>query len=208
MQTNFTIYKNFIAKYRITPQTIYNIQNVPRLNPSNIDCVVNAMEIIGILSRQDAGLVRTRIGVGIIPEYFLEKFQQVNPEYIYRFVQISMRELIPWILYEMLNLTMIFCGYLDQVIGHVYIIAKDNNGKVFLLDPQLNPPICNLDTMDCFANIANKLSYHILVRDNIPMNIDEFDNSVPMDIDDEQKEQDVVMNRVNIRRNIPKRYRR
>lgn len=203
MQTNFMIYQNFIAKYRISPETIYNIENVPRLNPSNVDCVVNAMEILGILSYLEAGLVRTRIGPsGIKPEFFIEKFQQVNPEYNYKFVQISIRELAPWVLYDMPALTMIFCGYLDQGVGHVYIIGKDYQGKIFLLDPQLNPPICNLSTNDCFSYIANKMSYFILVRDNVPMSIDEFDNSVPMDV---VEEGDVVMNRINTRRNKPKR---
>jgi len=185
MQTNFQIYKNYIATYRITNSTINNIINVPRINPTNMDCVVNAMEILGILNRYEAGLIRQITPQGILPEHFIEQFEKVNPEYKYKFVQISMAELPVWIENEMPRLRMIFCGYLDGNIGHVYIIAKDNNNKIFLLDPQLNPPICSIDNNDCYANIANKNGYFILVRDNsAPMDIDEYDNSAPMDIDE------------------------
>ena len=191
MQTNFTIYKNFITLYRVTPQIIYNAVNLPRLNRSNADCVVNAMEILGIINSKEAGLQRSRIGSsGIMPEDFLQKFHNTNPDYIYRFAQISMNELMPWINNDMPKLTMIFCGYKDQKnIGHVYIIAKDSDGKIFLLDPQLNPPICEL--RNCFAYITNKSSYYILVRDSTPM------------IVDEEEEEDVIMDTssMNRRRN-------
>jgi len=199
MQTNFQIHRNFIAKYRINPETIFKIQYVPRLNPSNVDCVVNAMEILGILSREEAGLVRQRIGGGISPQHFLQKFKEKNPEYNYDFIQISMRELIPWIINEMPSLSMIFCGYLHHNdIGHVYLIGKDNKGKIFLFDPQLNPSICSLETDACFSYIANKSSYFILVRDNLPMDVEEFDNSVPMDVEQEGKdlEGDIIMNKI------------
>lgn len=199
MQTNFTIYKNFIAQYKVTPQIIYNTVNLPRLNRCKMDCVVNAMEIIGVINKEEAGIERTRIGpTGIIPEHFLQKFNQVNPEYIYKFVQISMNELIPWVNKDMPKLTMIFCGYKDQNNnGHVYIIAKDYNGNKFLLDPQMNPPICELINMDCFSYISNKSSYYILVRDNVPMNVDEEDK-----VDD-----DVIMsNDIDTKRIRYKRY--
>ena len=199
MQTNFQRNKHLIAKYKITPQTIHNIENVPRLNPLNVDCVVNAMEIIGILSPQEAGLVRANIGQsgGIHPEHFLEKFREVNPEYNFRFEQISINELNDWTnSIEMQPLTMIFCGYRDyNNVGHVYIIAKDFNNYKFLLDPQLNPPICNLTNDNCFAYIAGKQSYFILVRENLPMNIDE---------EEKEEEEDVVMNRIYTRRSKSK----
>jgi hypothetical protein len=203
MQTNFQIHRNFIAKYRIYPETIFKIQYVPRLNPSNVDCVVNAMEILGILSREEAGLVRQRIGHGgIPPEQFLQKFREKNPEYNYNFIQISMRELIPWIINEMPSLSMIFCGYLHKNgVGHVYLIGKNNQGKIFLLDPQLNPPICSLETSDCFSHIANKSSYFILVRDNVPMDIEEFDNSEPMNVEEERDyEGDIIMNKITTKK--------
>lgn len=202
MQTNFQKHKNFIVQYKITPQTIYNIENVPRINPLNVDCVVNAMEIIGILSRQEAGLVRANIGQagGISDVHFLSKFKDANKEYNFRFEQISINELIDWTnSIEMPPLSMIFCGYKDyNNVGHVYLIAKDFNNYKFLLDPQLNPPICNLTNDNCFAYIAGKQSYFILVRENLPMNSEEDEN------------EDVVMNRIYTRsskskKNKPKR---
>ena len=200
MQTNFQRNKHLIAQYEITSQTIYNIENVPRLNPSNVDCVVNAMEILGILSSQEAGLVRTNIGSvgGIHPEHFLEKFREVNPEYNFNFEQISINELIDWInSIEMPPLSMIFCGYRDyNNVSHVYLIAKDFNGNKFLLDPQLNPPICNLSNVNCFAYIAGKHSYYILVKENLPMNIDGDGN---------EEEEDVVMNHIYTRTSKSKR---
>tara|TARA_Y100000592_G_C5465742_1_gene316589 strand:- start:202 stop:846 length:645 start_codon:yes stop_codon:yes gene_type:complete len=134
------------------------------------DCVINAMQMLGIIEETPADLMRVLVGenFGITKEQLQSCF-----EILYR------KENLSWRFETYTNITTlsnfvkdklspsraILCGYDNK---HVFLIAKSENGEMFMIDPQLDLPnnMCSLshgESRDkCFDLIGNKEKYHIL----------------------------------------------
>ncbi len=126
------------------------------------DCVINVMELLGILDQQNADLCRIMVGdTGLQVGQIEDIFSLFEPNFKWRFFRFTKLETLAQFTDQELNIgKAIFCGYMGQE-GHVFLIAKSLDGKVMYIDPQINQ-ICSLDQSNCVSSINNKQAYFIL----------------------------------------------
>jgi len=132
------------------PVTDVNINNFKRHFLSPKDCVINALQIIGIIEEIPANLMRiSSIGyTGFTKE-------QIEIMFIYLtgrnhdFVETTNREAWTDVITRLLPPgNVVFAGY----EGHVFLIGKDLENKIMYIDPQTNPPLCYTHIVDCPIN--------------------------------------------------------
>ena len=139
-----------------------------------LDCVVNAMEILGALDSYLAEAFRIVIRTTILPckvqELFnyLEKHSSRDKHFRLASIEADsgIEFLVEYTEKFMKNNTAIFTGitFIDpqgQENGHVFVIAKNGNGEVFNIDLQNPIRSCVLSDINCFNRTYN-LGKHLL----------------------------------------------
>ncbi len=93
------------------------------------DCVINAMELLGILDEQNADIARILIGdVGAQIKQIEDIFTIVEPAHNWNFFKFTnIQTLAQFTTHELKPQHAIFCGYTGDE-GHVFLIAKGNLG--------------------------------------------------------------------------------
>ena len=152
-----------------------NIQSFNRLIRSPMDCFINALQLIRILDQRTADIMRISTSgvvgfsqkqIELIFMYTLKK--NFNFKRFYRFDTWQQE-----ITQHMPLSTCVFAGYrmgMNDGAGHVFIIAKNNNGIIFYIDPQLNT-MCNITEPDCQAHLINKNFYFILYNSRATLTV-------------------------------------
>lgn len=129
---------------------------------SPMDCVISAMQIIGILDFFSSNVLRlTSVGrtYGITLEEIENIFSlRTNNKFVFKSTtsaaefDSTIQRLIP------IN-HVVFCGveYNNQYnTRHVMLIGKNNDGEMVQIDPQLEVPICYLNNNNiCFKNVSH-----------------------------------------------------
>ena len=148
-----------VAQFKLTDDSISKFR---RWVKKPRDCVINAMELLGILDDQNADIARILIGdTGAQIKQIEDIFEVVEPKFKWNFYKFTnIQTLAQFTSSELKPQHTIFCGYMGNE-GHVFLIAKSIEGKVYYVDPQVDA-ICNLDTNECYNFIDNKKSYFIL----------------------------------------------
>lgn len=119
------------------PMTNEIISQFKRLNPRPQDCVINAMEIIGIMGNREAGVARSLVGInGITMEQIINIFNSVDMAYRHSFEIIYnlnkvMDEIRPG------NAIFVGLGWIGINSGHVVILVKGLDNVRYVLDPQI-----------------------------------------------------------------------
>ena len=180
LETNFERIQQYIPQYPFTQERFNKIlSSCKRLNPCKNDCVVNALEIIDILTPEEAGQKRNEIKnrnlLGLQADEFIKIFNEAKPNYYHTLEHIHMEGpdgLINWIKTKMLPGRIIFCAFKSwDGVGHVYMIGKLQT-KILLIDPQQKIPLCDLDYQDCFEKIKGKAHYYVLTRKKIEKDVE------------------------------------
>lgn len=139
--------KDSIPYYLITGNlTDDNLKYFTRDIPSPMDCVISVMQLGGILSNRCANLMRlTALGnQGILPSQLEQMFIYLTSS-IVRFVPLEFENLLKYLFTALQPQQIAFCSYTRKVGGgHAYIISKDINNKLYLIDPQASKPLCLL----------------------------------------------------------------
>lgn len=131
------------------------------------DCVINALEIIGILNDVNADLMRIAVGdTGLGTNQIESIFCYVERRFHWRFIRYTnIKTLEDFCLHNLKPSHVIFCGYSKEVNGgifkHVFLIGKTNQLEVLYIDPQINV-FCNLGGKACFSYIKDAQEYYIL----------------------------------------------
>ena len=137
-----------------------------------MDCVINALELMGALDGRNADLMRIAVGdKGLQKDQIESIFSYLFPTNkwdFFGYTDIKMLEHFTMNIMEPGHV--IFCGYyghnasVNAQIGHVFLIGKDSAGNVLYMDPQVgaNGIICNLMDPTCYSHIQNKNQYFIL----------------------------------------------
>ena len=148
-----------VAQFKITDDAITKFR---RWVKKPRDCVINAMELLGILNDQSADIARIMVGdQGLKVGQIEDIFSLVEPKFHWRFFRFTKLEtLAQFTNQELKPAHAIFCGYVGQE-GHVFLIAKSASGRVMYVDPQINQ-LCPLDKSECENFINNKHAYFIL----------------------------------------------
>lgn len=148
-----------VSQFQITDDAISKFR---RWVKKPKDCVINGMELLGILNDQNADIARIMVGdQGLTVEQIEQIFSLIEPNFNWRFFRFSKLETLAQFTNQELKPShAIFCGYLGQE-GHVFLIAKTLGGDVMYIDPQINE-LCELDKSSCIKLIDNKQIYYIL----------------------------------------------
>lgn len=137
---------------------------------SPMDCVISALQIIGILDCFTANLLRiTQIGrVGVSLDE-IEKIFALRYNKLFNFKRTpDVNEFASFIRNHVIHGSVAFCGY-EKPDGtrHVFLIGKSNDGQLVLMDPQ-HPTQQNTwciidDTNVCFAPYMEDISTYYLL---------------------------------------------
>jgi len=149
-----------IAPFYMTDENLHHFRRWVK-KPS--DCVINALELLGVLQATPADLMRIAVGdSGLSAPKIEETFAYVYPTIRWRFFRYTdIHTLENFCIQGLQPSHVIFCGYNKQGFRHVFLIGKTNTGKVVLIDPQANL-FCDLENSDCFENIQDAEEYYIL----------------------------------------------
>lgn len=147
----------------------FDINEFGRTKPKPRDCVINAMELLQLMDKRSADLMRIMVGDrGIFEGQLVDCFNLVYEEdnVSFQFQSYSNPDtLIKYVKEDLGPNNVIFCGYDDK---HVFLIGKGLDGNIYLIDPQLNLPnqMCNMTVGEfkdqCWQFISNKGKYHML----------------------------------------------
>ncbi len=149
-----------VAQFNITDDAIFKFR---RWIKKPRDCVINAMELLNILNQQNADIARIMVGdKGLTIDQIEQIFSLIEPNYTWRFYRFTKLETLAEFTNNKLNPSnAIFCGYLGEQGRHVFLIAKNIDGDVLYIDPQVNE-LCNLEESTCIKFINNNQAYFIL----------------------------------------------
>lgn len=147
---------------KIVQFRIYNehINNFKRLVDKPMDCVINAMQIIGMIDNNTAELLRIMLGRRGFVKTEIEKIFTLYLPHIFKFESMDYNKWVDEIRKTLIPGNVIFAGY----SGHVFLIGKMMDDRIVMIDPQLpkGDQVCYLEYSKCEAYIANKTNYYIL----------------------------------------------
>jgi hypothetical protein len=153
-----------IAQFRIFDE---NLKSFKRLIDKPMDCVVNAMQIIGVINSTTADLLRIKAGKQVFQIDEIEKMFTLYFPHIFKFKSMDGVEWVNQIKQILKPGHVMFVGYSDKNgPGHVFLVGRlaTDSKDIIMLDPQLPPgyQYCPLKDDRCFDFISNKTNYYIL----------------------------------------------
>ena len=137
------------------------IQSFRRNVLSPKDCVINALQLIGMLDIYTANLLR----ITLVGQFGIDQ-SQIEQIFIlyYGYTFISCLQVGH----------VAFAGYQDvNGAKHVFLIGRKTDGHVYYIDPQINQ-ICNLSDPQCLQYIANKQFFFLLKNNQTKLTDAEF----------------------------------
>jgi len=139
------------------------------------DCVLNALEILGVLQATPADLMRIAVGDhGLNATQIEEIFTYVYPPHRWRFVRYTNIHTLEQFAYQGLQSShVVFCGYQKNGFKHVFLIGKTNTGHILYIDPQINE-FCPLENAPCYQHIRDAQEYFILQSTLDPVQIQQL----------------------------------
>ena len=151
---------------------INRLEHYSRINPDPNDCVINAMQLLGLLSNIESGLLRLELKCwsennGGLPQHIvLSMFKTIYPKYKFDFKSTTDPQEFDYYLTKLPDNQISFCG-ISRIDGsaHVFLVIK-SNGHIYIVDPQIyvypyGKQIYNLQ--DDFFNNVSKI--HVLYVD-------------------------------------------
>ena len=143
-----------------------------RMINSPMDCVINALQIIGLIDMHSANIMR-------ISNLGIQGFQKIQIELIFilyfrknfSFMPThSWKEFTQTIETNLQNNQVAFGGY----TGHVFVLARHDDGNIFYIDPQLHK-YCNVKDDEC-ANLffQNQDTWYLLHHSNVDLTEDQY----------------------------------
>lgn len=163
---------------------------------SPMDCVVNALQILGFLDSNSANIFRlTCVGSSGITSRQVEKIfsLRTNKKFVFHSTK-NVNEFFSYVNKIPKN-NVIFCGITmrDNCGKHVFLIGRDENEKIVKIDPHSKTPICFLDTdIACIEEFSgNTVEYYMLFnyegeltnQEKVEMGIAVPEINMNMDID-------------------------
>ena len=149
-----------IATFYITEE---NFKNVRRYVKKSRDCVVNVMEMLGIIDNTTADVLRIAVGdVGLQKNQIEDIFSYFFPQARWRFFPYKNIQTLEEYCQKMLPVShVIFCGIKTTKDAHVFLIGKRTDHEIVYIDPQMSV-VCELKYSECATHIVNANEYYIL----------------------------------------------
>ena len=157
--------KMLISQFRMSDDNLYKFQRLVN-NPK--DCVINAMQIIGMIDSKAAEVLRIMVGNRGFQVTEIESIFMLYRPHRFKFETFPNFEI--WkktFIRTLLPGNVIFAGY----NGHVFIIGRLLNGLMVLIDPQLpeGSRFCYLGENNMCENFIkyNSRTYYILTHSEV-----------------------------------------
>jgi hypothetical protein len=151
---------NLLSFFKITDENLLYFQ---RQFPRPMDCVINALQILGLIDNTHAQIMRiSSLGhLGITKEQielifiYLKKrnFKFINAQNIEEWIRTIERKVPPG--------SVVFGGYSIGTEGHVFLIGRNLKGHLVYIDPQVSPHYCIITDEN-----YNNCSIQNIIRDN------------------------------------------
>ena len=152
---------------------IIRLEYYLRINSDPNDCVINAMQLLGLLSNIESGLLRIELKCwserngGLPLSVILSMFKTIYPFYNFDFIKSNNPDhFVDYLTRIMPNNSISFCG-ISRKNGscHVFLVIKSSN-QIYIVDPQTytypyGKQIYNLQD-DFFTNVSK---IHVLFVD-------------------------------------------
>lgn len=142
---------NEMSKFEITNEAI---ERFSRYLMSPMDCVINALQLLQLITNETADIMRiTSIGnTGIEKRQIELIFMYLkNHNFEFREMMIYEWEEIIHNLPDSDSGTTLFCGYSTGSDKHVFLISRNNANELAYIDPQ-SDSICNIYNEECLIN--------------------------------------------------------
>lgn len=158
---------NILSQFPITDA---NLQTFNRTFNAPMDCVISALQLMGILDNITANIMRiSTLGVvgfttAQIEIIFAYKFRR---NFDFKSTT-DFDEWARWINTLLLPGHVVFAGY----TGHVFLIGRMLNGRLIYIEPQLNM-FCDLNSDDCVAHLRNKDNWSLLFHSDQHLTADQ-----------------------------------
>lgn len=117
-----------------------NIESFKGMNPNPTDCVINAMEILGLIDSTSAGIARIIVrDMGVITTRISEIFEFIT-KIKHNWVTYRDKESFSSIVGSLSpgHAFFILAEFYGSDMSHAIVIAKNLSGEVFVLDPQIS----------------------------------------------------------------------
>lgn len=145
-----------IANWKITNE---NLLHFERLANHNNDCVINALQILGLIDSKHAGIMRILVkpGYGVQKNEFQSILQLLYPSFRWKFIRYTNVDRFIKKLMEILpNGTVSFCGIKwREGSKHVFLVGKALTGEFVIIDGQRNPVSIVCDASRACENYLN-----------------------------------------------------
>lgn len=146
-----------------------NIMNFKRCLRSTHDCVINALQIFGILDVRSANIMRISIGNSNIGKEQIEKIFVLTCGNNFEFKSTIYFDEFILNVYNLLKPgNGVFAGY----NGHVFILARLTTGDVIIIDPSLHL-MCDVRLMSEYLENCPK-PYFLLFNSNTRLSTEQL----------------------------------
>lgn len=154
-----------IAQFRICNE---NFANFTRLASHDKDCVINALELLKIVDKLSAGIMRIIVepgkGIGINTLQNIFSFLYQNHLWVFRQYN-NLQILVDKITTKLMQGYVVFCGITyPNGNNHVFLIGLDIHNRYSLIDPQI--ALCFLSSKECYDHLLCGTSWYILEATN------------------------------------------
>ena len=145
-----------VAEFFINLDSLIKFQ---RCNRHMRDCTVNVFELLQVFNSQESSILRDKVlGAGMFDHEFLvylqDKARQIGRDFMFFYESITPQQIINYAKYYLNPNHAIIIRY-KIPSRHVFIIAKDQHNKTYIIDPQVSDQLCDLDLQNCIDHILH-----------------------------------------------------
>ncbi len=145
-----------VAEFFINENSLINFQ---RCNANTMDCTINVFEILQVFNNQYAAILRNNVrDVGMFDHEFLiylqDKARQIGRNFIFFYESIIPEQIINYAKFYLRPNHAIIIRHKIPT-RHVFIIAKDQHNKTYIIDPQVSNQLCDLDLQICINHMLD-----------------------------------------------------
>lgn len=154
-----------------------NLCNFRRYMNSQMDCLINAMQLMGLIDSKAANLVRISFA-GTTSGFTIEQISSIFILYTNRFCLFRQMANFDVFRTQVIKInpgTVTLGGYVSGGISHVFLIGKTTSGQMVYIDPRETiSTYCNLSEQHCLNILLNKDFYYLLYQNNTKLTQEQF----------------------------------
>jgi hypothetical protein len=143
----------------------HNPQDITRICKTQNDCAINAFEILNIINNEKASYLRKFVHnrpeiIGLTLQEILDIINKETDErkfeYTFYVKEINLNSIIKFFNLYLQPNHALFLLFRKHNVGHVVLLAKDNNNKQVIIDLQEKYIYCPITIKECLEYLQDK----------------------------------------------------